>query len=32
MARTVKLSTRFQPDVTPLVADPDIVFEFEGVD
>jgi hypothetical protein len=32
MARTVRLSTRLQPDVTPLAADPDIVFEFEGVD
>jgi hypothetical protein len=34
MARTVNLSTGFQPDVTPLVADPraDIVFELEGVD
>jgi hypothetical protein len=32
MARTVRLSTGFQPDVTPLAADPDIVCELEGVD
>jgi hypothetical protein len=32
MARTVGLSTRSQQDVTPLAADPDIVFEFKGVD
>jgi hypothetical protein len=32
MARTVRLSTRLQSDVTPLAADPDIVLKFEGAD